>query len=376
MVKDTYGNELGESSSQQPEYVAFQKRNEAIRSSAIKTRNKYPSVSSNSISVSRVHFFSDGVKLAGSLWIPKNGINKTPGILLAHGWGGLKDHLDVRYAPYFAEEGFVVLTFDYRGWGDSDGAIILLQDHDRLQERGREQDFKRQQQQQQVQASTNEKNEIRVVRQTVDMTWQLSDIDAALSYLCGIRNIGKIGIWGTSQAGGHVIEIAGRDYDRIHCVVSQVPSMGRWGAGSVTSQNIHQRSLIQAIEASRAPVPWFPLPREFHFPAMDGGPILRRLFFYDPLLRAQDIVAPLLVIDSENEELWDRNKNGKRAYDIVQQRLGSHKCEYYLLRGADHYDAYGKRADEARSKAIAFFKKHLLSGNNNNEEQIRKRAVL
>ena len=33
---------------------------------------------------------------------------------------GLRSHLNNQYAPKFAEAGFVVLTFDYRGWGESD----------------------------------------------------------------------------------------------------------------------------------------------------------------------------------------------------------------------------------------------------------------
>ena len=49
---------------------------------------------------------------------------QAPAIVMSHGWGGTKEHLR-RYAPRFAQLGIIVLAFDYRGWGESDGRLVV-----------------------------------------------------------------------------------------------------------------------------------------------------------------------------------------------------------------------------------------------------------
>jgi uncharacterized protein len=70
-----------------------------------------------------VTFWSAGARMQGDVFKP-SGLTpeqKLPGILLIHGWGGNKTNLNRMYAPQFAELGFVVMTFDLRSWGQSDG---------------------------------------------------------------------------------------------------------------------------------------------------------------------------------------------------------------------------------------------------------------
>src|SRR5271155_6190606 len=69
-----------------------------------------------------VTVWSEGSRLSAMVIRPQAEGN-FPGIVLCHGWGGLKEHL-ARYARDFAKAGFVCLVFDYRGWGESDGRII------------------------------------------------------------------------------------------------------------------------------------------------------------------------------------------------------------------------------------------------------------
>jgi len=197
----------------------------------------------------------------------------------------------------------------------------------------------------------------RVVRQTVDMMWQLEDIDAAVSFLTSEPNVGKVGIWGTSQGGGHVLCQTARD-DRIAACVSQVPSMGRRGAGSPATA-LSQASRKAAAEAARAAKPTFPAgAREHHLPAMDGAPMLRRAYEYDPMASVAAIRVPTLVIDVDKEELWDRLDNGRRAFEIVQRGIGD-KAQYALLQNANHYDAYDKESQTSRKLAVDFFKAAL-----------------
>ena len=54
------------------------------------------------------------------LWLPK-GVSKPPVILMAHGFGALKDWGLQPYAERFVKAGFAVVRFDYRGFGKSGG---------------------------------------------------------------------------------------------------------------------------------------------------------------------------------------------------------------------------------------------------------------
>lgn len=74
-----------------------------------------------------VDIWSDGTRLSGDLWYPKGlkeGDNR-PAVILCHGWGGVRSHMNYSYAPLFAKAGYVVLTFDYRGWADSDSRLVV-----------------------------------------------------------------------------------------------------------------------------------------------------------------------------------------------------------------------------------------------------------
>src|SRR5262249_15938059 len=48
------------------------------------------------------------------------------GIVLCHGYTGVRSIYLPDNARVLAEAGYVVLTFDYKGWGDSDGAKTRL----------------------------------------------------------------------------------------------------------------------------------------------------------------------------------------------------------------------------------------------------------
>jgi hypothetical protein len=104
---------------------------------------------------------------------------------------------------------------------------------------------------------------------------------------------------------------------------------------------------------------WIPAgAREFHLPAMDGSPIYGSLALYDPLLSCSGIKAPTLIIDVEHEELWSVEDNGLGAFKRIPRSV---QKEYYVIKGAKHYDAYLKNAGEARDAALRFFKQHLVA---------------
>jgi dienelactone hydrolase len=157
-----------------------------------------------------VEIWSDGTRLAGDLFYPKNieTGQKLPAIVLCHGWGGTKEHLNnpvYGYAPQFAAEGYFVLTFDYRGWGESDSRLVV---RDKMPE-------------------PDENGEVtvraQVIRDVVSPVERVEDISACISWLelePGVdRN--RIGLWGTSFGGGNVVSMAAHD-ERVKCVCTQV----------------------------------------------------------------------------------------------------------------------------------------------------------
>lgn len=81
-----------------------------------------------------VTFYSEGVRLAGDLFLPddlRSG-EKRAGILLCHGYTGVRNLYLPDTARALNKAGYVVLTFDYKGWGDSDGAKSRLAPYGRV----------------------------------------------------------------------------------------------------------------------------------------------------------------------------------------------------------------------------------------------------
>src|SRR5689334_14608801 len=68
---------------------------------------------------------SEGTRMAAELFSPKApATEKLPAIILSHGWGGVAAQLRGD-AVAFARAGYLVLIFDYRGWGASESRVIL-----------------------------------------------------------------------------------------------------------------------------------------------------------------------------------------------------------------------------------------------------------
>ena len=131
-----------------------------------------------------VTFYSEGVKLVGDLFLPadiKPG-ERRAGIVLCHGYTGVRSIYLPDNARVLAEAGYVVLTFDYKGWGDSDGAKTRLAPYSRV-----------------------------------------ADVQAALTFIGAQPEVdaARLGIYGTSYGGATVVFVAAID-PRVKCVVSVV----------------------------------------------------------------------------------------------------------------------------------------------------------
>ncbi|MFO1432262.1 MAG: alpha/beta fold hydrolase [Candidatus Competibacteraceae bacterium] len=136
---------------------------------------------------SDVEFTSQGVVCRAWLYMPvRPDARPAPCIVMAPGLGGTRDAGLEPYARRFADAGYVVLLFDYRHFGASDGEP----------------------------------------RQLVSTSRQLDDWAAAIAFARRQPGIdgGCIALWGTSFSGGHVLVAAARD-GRIAAVSAQCPLM-------------------------------------------------------------------------------------------------------------------------------------------------------
>ena len=81
-----------------------------------------------------VSFYSEGVILRGDLFLPDDiaANERRPGIVLCHGYTGVRSLYLPDNARVLTEAGYVVLTFDYKGWGDSDGPKSRLSPYGRV----------------------------------------------------------------------------------------------------------------------------------------------------------------------------------------------------------------------------------------------------
>jgi uncharacterized protein len=131
-----------------------------------------------------ISFYSEGHKLSGDLFLPA-GIapgETRAGIVLCHGYTGVKDLYLPDNARVLNEAGYVVLTFDYKGWGTSEGARSRLAPYSRV-----------------------------------------ADVQAALTYL-GLQSQvdeNRLGLYGTSYGGATVVWTGAID-TRVKCIVSCV----------------------------------------------------------------------------------------------------------------------------------------------------------
>ncbi len=81
-----------------------------------------------------VNFYSEGTRLSGNLFLP-DGLasgEKRAGVLLCHGYTGVRNLYLPDTAEALTRAGYVVLTFDYKGWGDSDGPKSRLAPYGRV----------------------------------------------------------------------------------------------------------------------------------------------------------------------------------------------------------------------------------------------------
>lgn len=75
--------------------------------------------------INKVQFKSQGSNLAGLLFVPENfdPTKQYPAVVFSGPFNQIKEQMGAVYGQKFAEQGYVFLSFDHLGYGDSEGAI-------------------------------------------------------------------------------------------------------------------------------------------------------------------------------------------------------------------------------------------------------------
>jgi len=121
----------------------------------------------------KVEFKSRGETCKGVLQLPEGAKGKVPLVVMAGGWCYTKEIVMPHYATYLREGGVATLLFDYRRFGESAGEP----------------------------------------RQHINPWDQIEDYKNAISFAETLDAVDphRMGIWGISYSGGHVLIVAATD---------------------------------------------------------------------------------------------------------------------------------------------------------------------
>lgn len=282
-----------------------------------------------------IEFDAEGTRLSGWFWQPEAS-GRHPVIVLSHGLSGIIDLGLEHYAQFFVDAGFACLAYDHRNWGRSGGWPRCESDPWR----------------------------------------QVSDMREAISFVRTLPEVDpeRLGIWGTSYSGGHVLSVGALDR-RVRCVVSQVPLVAgrrtfdawvpaekREGFLARVAADRDARAHGQPAATTVAALPGTETGDWLNHFDPDGSVYVNRLTLrslellraYEPISFVADISpTPLLMVIADHDtqtptewqlEAFEQAKDPKRLLRI--------DCR--------HYDPYSANLPEAATAATDWFKTHLL----------------
>lgn len=293
-----------------------------------------------------ISFKSKGLECRGWLYLPDDNKagTKYPTIVMAHGFSAVKEQGLSNFAEHFVRAGFVVLVFDYRSFGDSEG-------------------------------------EPRCQIFPLEM---VEDYRNAISWASEHTNVDRdrIGIWGTSYSGGLVAYVGAID-KRAQAVVAQVPSIigpesrrnmnpEKWDSiGEFLLQDRIARystgkiNYMKVVSSVGEPCV---LPGQENYDALMGMASvapnwrneitvesLEKIREFDPVSRIH-MIAPraLLVIAAEKDNLIPL-ETVKVSFEKSSEPKGL--ITYPIL----HFDIYTDPwQTKAANAAIDWFKRHLI----------------
>lgn len=299
----------------------------------------------------KVTFKSEGYELSGVLALPEGATGPVPVVVMGGGWCYVKEIVLPHYAKGILATGAAVLMFDYRNFGESSG------------ER----------------------------RQHIDPWEQIEDFRNAVSFVETLPEIdpNRIGVWGISYAGGHVIAVAAID-SRVKLAVSNIPVVNgyenmRRTHGSLRFNDLEKlfledrrarakggdggRLAMSALSPEKDLSTWaFPTihkifhdikdreaPNHEHWSTVESTELLLN---YDVAPFARRIYdKPILLVIAEGDEitLWD--------LEIATfHTIPSARKELAVIPKVSHMSLYSQQdhLSRAGASAAAFIRKHLV----------------
>jgi len=299
-----------------------------------------------------IEFQSGTDTVRGWLYTPDEGEGPFPTVVMAGGWCYVKEIVQPHYAEMFAKNGMAAVLFDYRNFGDSDGAR----------------------------------------RQHIDPHMQIEDYRNAISFAETLDEVdsSRIGSWGLSYSGGHSLILAAIE-PRVKVAVSQIPVIDGWLNMRLANGTVHFRRLEEALlEARRKKfrtgedtmIPHFTLDSEKEisaWPNADGYELFEGfrktvapnysldataesidlLMQYDVRPYIKRIIdTPTLVIVAENDDitLWDEAMQ-------VYQAIPTAKKKLTVIDKSDHLALYSNQSllERAAAAATGWFVERLVS---------------
>lgn len=298
-------------------------------------------------------FISHGTRCAGWLYRP-DGVLNPPVVVMAHGLAAERTFRLTAFAERFAENAMAAFAFDYRNFGDSDGAP----------------------------------------RNLVKPRRQIEDWESAIDHVRTLEGIDRerIALWGSSFSGGHIMVIAARD-PGISAIISQVPFVN----GASFAMHMGLKYVAQAIGAGlrdilqmatfrgRYKVPVVSDPDAFavlNTPECKAGYLgivpqdsgwknecpaafLLTSALYRPTTYAKRVRCPALVMLAEKDSLIPP--------DSVKKAAEKMKNSEVISLPIGHFDIYlGKHYEMAVQRQIDFLKKHLTGAYGGDQAPERK----
>lgn len=295
--------------------------------------------SANSVEVRTINTAA-GVSIDTSLYLPAK--VPAPAIMIAHGFGGSKDSV-ASDAQFFADKGFVVLTWTARGFGKSTGQISMN-------------------------APTGE----------------VADTKALISYLAKSKNViqdkagdPRVGIMGSSYGGANALMTASLD-NRIDAVVADItwsdlqndlfpqnavgvstagPFKKVWAGTFFSAVSLQNAYLGECGSFTQA---WCDA---YSHAVINGAPSSAEsalMQSVSPKNYVQGITAPTLLSQGEADSLFPLNE----SFDTAKLIEKAHpKLPLSLIWHAGGHDGGFNQADYLRTQDLKWFQKYLLKQN-------------
>ncbi|MCI5209115.1 MAG: alpha/beta fold hydrolase [Candidatus Electrothrix sp. ATG2] len=284
-----------------------------------------------------VEFNSEGSKVVANLYLPQSNIVDAPAILLCNGFAGVKELLLPAFAEYFASAGYIAMTFDYRGFGGSEG------------EPGR-----------------------------LVPALQIEDIKNAITFLSQRPEVdsSRIGLWGTSYGGANVVVAASEDV-RVKAISVQLTFAD--GERVITSgMNEDERSkffgTIEKMEKKKERtgkemmVPIVKVlsddqSKEFYKEYADEYSALKikipfltiaETLKHKPVNAISNVNVPVLVVAATNDSVNPISES-RSLFEAANEPK-----ELFELEETTHYEVYsGSAFDEVATRQVSWFNNYM-----------------